>query len=116
MNITLLIRYARCSNIVFGANKFNCVVLRASFPVQRGYIYLFLKIISLQNGIIGRHPDVSNLMLCNGFSGHGLQQSPAAGRAITELLNYGKFETIDLSRFSFERILSNGPIFEQGIV
>jgi glycine/D-amino acid oxidase-like deaminating enzyme len=39
-------------------------------------------------------------MLCNGFSGHGLQQSPAAGRAVSELLtNNNKFQTIDLSRF-----------------
>jgi len=55
-------------------------------------------------------------MLCNGFSGHGLQQSPASGRAVAELLSDGKFRTIDLSRFSFERILNNAPIFEQGIV
>ena len=70
----------------------------------------------IQNAIIGQHPDIPNLMLCNGFSGHGLQQSPAAGRAIAELLTEKRFQTIDLSRFSFDRILANQPIFEHGIV
>lgn len=56
-------------------------------------------------------------MLCNGFSGHGLQQSPAAGRAVSELLlNGNKYKTINLSRFSFERIIKGQPIFEIGIV
>jgi hypothetical protein len=73
-------------------------------------------LIVLQNAIIGYHPNISNLMLCNGFSGHGLQQSPAAGRAVAELLTNGKFSSIDLSRFSFDRILNNAPIFEEGIV
>jgi len=69
-----------------------------------------------QNAIIGYHPQLANLMLCNGFSGHGLQQSPAAGRAVSELLIEGKFKSIDLKRFSFERIVQQKPIFETGIV
>jgi FAD-dependent oxidoreductase domain-containing protein 1 len=69
-----------------------------------------------QNAIIGKHPNFQNLMLCNGFSGHGLQQSPAAGRAISELILEKKFQTIDLGRLSFERIRLNTPLFEDGIV
>jgi len=69
-----------------------------------------------QNAIIGFHSEVKNLMLCNGFSGHGLQQSPAAGRAVAELLSYGKYQSLDLSRFSFERIVDNKPVHETGIV
>lgn len=69
-----------------------------------------------QNAIIGHHPTFTNLMLCNGFSGHGLQQSPAAGRAISELILEKKFVTLDLSRLSFERIRLNSPFFEDGIV
>ncbi len=69
-----------------------------------------------QNAIIGVHPDLRNFYHCTGFSGHGLQQSPAAGRAISELLVHGQFQTIDLSRFSFDRILRNEPLFEQAII
>ena len=38
-----------------------------------------------QNVIVGRHPEVGNFLLANGFSGHGLQQSPAIGRALSEI-------------------------------
>lgn len=73
-----------------------------------------------QNAIIGYHSEIENLMLCNGFSGHGLQQSPAAGRASAELLlNENKYldkENFNLERFSFERVINNTPIFETGIV
>ena len=55
------------------------------------------------------------MILSNGYSGHGLQQTPAAGRAVTELItNDGKFRTIDLSRFCFERFAENKPVFEIG--
>ncbi len=68
------------------------------------------------NAIIGAHSDVDNLMLCTGFSGHGLQQSPSAGRAIAELVLHGHYKTLDLSRFSFDRIVDNRPIFERAVI
>ena len=55
-------------------------------------------------------------MLCTGFSGHGLQHSPAAGRAVAELLMEGRFVSLDLRRFGFDRVLDNRPVFEMGIV
>lgn len=76
-----------------------------------------LTIHSIQNAIIGHHSELRNMVLCTGFSGHGLQQAPAAGRAVSELLTGSKkFETLDLSRFGFERVVNNTPIFETGIV
>uniref|UniRef100_T1JA01 FAD-dependent oxidoreductase domain-containing protein 1 n=1 Tax=Strigamia maritima TaxID=126957 RepID=T1JA01_STRMM len=68
-----------------------------------------------QNGIVGRHPYYPNLMLATGFSGHGIQQAPAVGRAITELIIDTYYKSIDLNRFGFERILSNNPIYETNI-
>ncbi|KAK5646633.1 hypothetical protein RI129_005097 [Pyrocoelia pectoralis] len=65
-----------------------------------------------ENGIIGAHPYLYNLYLATGFSGHGIQQSPAVGRAIAELIIDGKFQTLDLTRLGFDRILVDKPMYE----
>ena len=69
-----------------------------------------------QNAVLGPHPEVSNFLLCNGFSGHGLQQSPAVGRALSELITEGQYVTLDLARFGYERIPRNEPIIEENVV
>ena len=69
-----------------------------------------------QNGIIGPHPEIGNLYFINGFSGHGIQQSPAAGRAIAELIAHGRFQTLDLARLGYERIASNRPLREDEVI
>ncbi|XP_029210318.2 FAD-dependent oxidoreductase domain-containing protein 1-like [Acropora millepora] len=69
-----------------------------------------------QNAIIGRHPQIANLIFVNGFSGHGLMQSPAAGRAVSEIVLDGKFQTIDLTALGFERFLTNTPVREKNII
>ncbi|XP_036379575.1 FAD-dependent oxidoreductase domain-containing protein 1 [Megalops cyprinoides] len=69
-----------------------------------------------QNGILGIHPLVNNMYFATGFSGHGLQQSPAAGRAIAELILDGNFKTLNLNALSFQRIFSQQPVLERNIV
>jgi FAD-dependent oxidoreductase domain-containing protein 1 len=69
-----------------------------------------------QNAILGPHPEVGNFFFANGFSGHGLQQSPAVGRAISELIVYGAYRTLDLRRFAYDRILTGEPIRELNVV
>ncbi|MEZ5843669.1 MAG: FAD-binding oxidoreductase [Hyphomicrobiaceae bacterium] len=69
-----------------------------------------------QNGIIGRHPELGNLVIATGFSGHGLQQGPATGRAVAELILAGRFETIELARFGYERIARGEPLFERNVI
>lgn len=69
-----------------------------------------------QNAVIGRHPEIRNLLFATGFSGHGLQQSPAAGRAVMELVAHGGFRSIDLTRFGIERILEGRPLKERNVV
>ena len=68
-----------------------------------------------QNGILGAHPELTNLYFCNGFSGHGIQQAPAAGRAIAELIAYGAYRSLDLSELSYNRILENRPVVEANV-
>jgi len=67
------------------------------------------------NAILGEWPDLKGLYLANGFSGHGMQQGPAVGRYITELIT-GQKPILDLSIFNPIRILENNPIREDGIV
>ncbi|XP_063715478.1 FAD-dependent oxidoreductase domain-containing protein 1-like [Symsagittifera roscoffensis] len=69
-----------------------------------------------QNGIIGYHPAFDNFLIAAGFTGHGIQMSPAVGRAAAELLLNNKFETLDMRRFSFERFDKNELIFEKNVV
>jgi len=63
--------------------------------------------------IIGYHPMASNVLLACGFGGLGAQMAPAVGRAIMELIHYGYYETIDLSRFNFDRVLGGREISEK---
>ncbi len=69
-----------------------------------------------QNAIVGLYPEVKNLFLANGFSGHGLQQAPAIGRGIAELVTHGQYQTIDLSSFNFERFDKGNFLIETEVV
>ncbi|ROT72781.1 hypothetical protein C7M84_008826 [Penaeus vannamei] len=69
-----------------------------------------------QNGIIGLHPIFTNMFIATGFSGHGIQQAAGVGRAVMESILHGEYQTINLERFGFERVLTNEPLYEQNIV
>jgi glycine/D-amino acid oxidase-like deaminating enzyme len=68
------------------------------------------------NAIIGPHNHVSNFLFMNGFSGHGLQQSPAMGRGIAEWITHGQYRSLDLSPLSFDRIAQGKPYLEKAII
>lgn len=64
------------------------------------------------NPVLGPHPQVANFIFANGFSGHGVQHIPAAGRGIAELILFGDYRSIDLSRFGYRRLVENRPLRE----
>lgn len=68
------------------------------------------------NVVLGPHTDVRNFLFANGFSGHGLQQSPAMGRGLSELITYGRFTSLDLSPFGYERVVANRPFLEDAVI
>ena len=69
-----------------------------------------------QNAIIGYHPAIDNCVFANGFSGHGLQQGPATGRGVSELILNGRYTTLDLSSLDWSRVLEDRPIVEKNVV
>ncbi len=69
-----------------------------------------------QNAILGAHPERKNFLFANGFSGHGLQHSPGIGRALSELILFGEYRTLELGRFGFHRFAANSPVREENVV
>ena len=68
------------------------------------------------NAIVGLSPACDNLVFANGFSGHGLQQCPAVGRGVAELLLTGRYQSLDLSPLSITRIAENRPLLEKNVI
>ena len=68
------------------------------------------------NAIIGPAGEPENVFLCNGFSGHGLQQSPAVGRGLAELIVHGRHLTLDLSELGYERVRAKRPLLERNVI
>lgn len=83
--------------------------------VVRGWAGLYAVNTLDGNAILGQWPELNGLYLANGFSGHGLQQGPAVGRYLSELI-LQKPLSLDLSIFSPQRILDNRALSETGLV
>ena len=68
------------------------------------------------NALVGLHSTCDNLVFANGFSGHGLQQCPAVGRGLAELLLTGRYQSLDLSPISIQRLVDNRPLLEKNVI
>ncbi len=86
-----------------------------SLKLVRGWAGLYAVNTFDGNAILGEWPELKGLYLANGFSGHGMQQAPAVGRYISELIT-GKTPELDLSTFSPKRLLEDRPLTETGLV
>lgn len=66
--------------------------------------------------ILGQARDVQGFYICAGFSGHGFQHSPGAGKVMSEIILDGKSKTIDVSMLDLERFREGRPIPEHNVV
>ena len=57
------------------------------------------------NAVVGKHPKFENAYLATGFTGRGLMQAPGIGRALTELITTGAYQSIDISNMAADRVL-----------
>ncbi len=68
------------------------------------------------NVIVGPHHEVTNFVFVNGFSGHGMQQSPAMGRGVSEWITHGEYRSLDLTPLGYQRIVAKEPFLETAII
>lgn len=66
--------------------------------------------------IIGPARDVPGFNICAGFSGHGFQHSPGAGKVMSEILLDGSSKTVDVSMLDLERFREGRAMMEQNVV
>lgn len=69
-----------------------------------------------QNGLVGPQPGLANVLVATGFSGHGIQQAPAVGRGIAELVLEGSYRSLDLSDLAPSRIGQGRPLPERNVI
>lgn len=68
------------------------------------------------NAFVGAVSGIDGFYLALGFSGHGLQQAPAVGRGLSELIAAGRYETLDLSPLGIDRYFSGRKLVERNVV
>lgn len=68
------------------------------------------------NALVGAVPGVAGLFAATGFSGHGIQQAPAVGRGLAELVAFGRYLAMDLTPLRIGRLAAGQPLIERNVV
>ena len=66
--------------------------------------------------ILGQAREVPGFYIGAGFSGHGFQHSPAAGKVLSEIIIDGASRTVNVSMLDLERFRENRPVPEAAVV
>lgn len=82
----------------------------------RGWAGLYEMCTWDRNGLLGKYPGLDGFFLAAGFSGHGLQQAPAVGQGLSELIRIGRYESLDLSPLNVGRIFTGERVMEEQVV
>ena len=85
----------------------------ASLPIVDAYAGLY-EMSPDSHGIIGWAPEAPGLMLCNGFSGHGIMHSPITGQCVAEIILDGQASTVDISDLRPSRF-AEGAAIDEGL-
>ncbi|MCU1806121.1 FAD-binding oxidoreductase [Cytobacillus firmus] len=83
--------------------------------IERGWSGLYDFNTEDHNAILGEYPTMKGYYVAFGFSGHGMQQAPAVGKCLSELIRTGNYETLDLSPLRVERFAEKDLIIEDAI-
>ncbi|WP_027416031.1 NAD(P)/FAD-dependent oxidoreductase [Aneurinibacillus terranovensis] len=83
--------------------------------IERGWAGLYDFNTKDHNAILGQYPSIKGYYVSFGFSGHGMQQAPAVGKCLSELIRTGKYETLDLTPLRVERFAENQLVIEDAI-
>jgi glycine/D-amino acid oxidase-like deaminating enzyme len=68
------------------------------------------------NGLVGPLPGCENVYVACGFSGHGIQQAPAVGRGLAELVATGRYASLDLGPLAPARLARGALLVERAVI
>lgn len=83
--------------------------------VRRGWAG-FYEVTPDDNPLLGTVPELDNLIVAAGFSGHGFMQGPAVGKLIAELVVDGAARTLDISAFRPGRFAEGAAVQEHNVI
>ncbi|HZW67542.1 MAG TPA: FAD-binding oxidoreductase [Pseudogracilibacillus sp.] len=86
-----------------------------SLKLESGWTGLYDYNYEDHNAIISDHPEMKGYYIVTGFSGHGFQHAPAAGKGLSELIRLGRFETMDISPLSVTRFKTGKLVRETAV-
>ncbi|HEY2958011.1 MAG TPA: FAD-dependent oxidoreductase [Actinomycetota bacterium] len=68
------------------------------------------------HAVVGEPPEAPGFVQCAGFGGHGVMHSPAAGRAVAELLTLGRCTSFDLRPLRPSRFAEGDLVVEAAVL